>query len=211
MLNISKRIIKQIGAFFIPIKGGGLVGLYQRTIVISSWLLIFSIVMSIVFEWKGTASAWLQLMKNYSLGVACSTLVVIVSAVIQYHSEHQKQRGLMKKAMLTLMYLLDKSREEAVISDLSTIKVLKAFDDFQDCAFDLFWFRSNCEERYLKIIRNTTIIWMAVFQKHHKHQSVSKDDIDFQLVEECISEAAILFCNDFPRDINFFIYLKEYR
>ena len=68
---------------FKPVKGFGTVGMYQRMIVLSSWLILISVIATLVITGIHFENRWLLLASNYAIGIACSSFLVLATSIIQ--------------------------------------------------------------------------------------------------------------------------------
>ena len=143
--DFIKGKLLQLWTYVHPIRGHGLIGVYQRTVVFSTWVLLLSTIISLILEAKESYSHWLEFIKNYSIGISCSALIVLVTSIIQYKGEHQKQLSQLEKTLFTLLDILIKIARDPTLSESFYNKLLNAFDDYQKIAFHMYWFNLDKE------------------------------------------------------------------
>lgn len=65
--------------------------LYKKTLVISYIIFFIVLAISVVIELLNLNLRWLDFFKNYSTGIACSIIVVIVTTYLQFKHEREKK------------------------------------------------------------------------------------------------------------------------
>ena len=149
-----KKVIKQLIAVFRPIKGHGTIGMYQRAIVYSEWVLIVSVTLSVVLEVYNTEhTGWIQFFENYAIGTACSVVIVIVTTLIQFfHFSNQqinKAYSNLDRLQCSLILILDRKKELNGELPLAKYKrMLKPLEEYELLSEELFWFRTKIEKQY---------------------------------------------------------------
>lgn len=142
-----KRFFKQLCAYLKPIKGHGTIGMFQRTIVYSEWVLILSVVISIALECiNKTHGGWIHFFENFAIGIACSDVVVLVTTITQFkHIRNEKfedYNSTLFQFFVVLTYIVD-IKKSGTKEELSTnLKYMcEDIHHYSSLAEELFWFK----------------------------------------------------------------------
>lgn len=88
---MNKSFLYQIKAFFIFCPGRGTVCMLQRIIVLCNWVLLCGTSFSILFEFINQKyGGWWQFLENYTIGIVCSSIIVLFTTLVQFFSERDK-------------------------------------------------------------------------------------------------------------------------
>ena len=81
------RWIRNMFRCLIPVRNRGTVGTIQITLVICVWVMAFFIAVSVILERvKRPDDNWLAFLEAFTIGSACSIVIVIVTTIIQFIS-----------------------------------------------------------------------------------------------------------------------------
>lgn len=190
---------KQFVAYLKPIKGHGTIGMFQRTIVYSEWVLIFSVVVSISLECLNKShEGWIQFFENYAIGTACSVVIVLVTTITQFISERNKEFDVFYNSVIVLfLYFEEASRAKENEYQNTLSKLLDLIKEEADTCSkplkSLFWFKTRIENEYKMVAIKLKILL-------NKQKTYSKMDDLYVSVEEI---------QDCRREITAFIRLLK--
>ncbi len=208
-----KDSFSQLLAYLKPIKGYGTIGMLQRTIVYSEWVLIISVVISIILQcFNINNDGWIQFFENYAIGIACSVVIVIVITVTQFISE---RNGVYNDYYYSLFELL--SHLDLAYSDQKTnnkkslnlmLKLIK--EDLAEntkISQNLYWFNIKKDEQFRRVITKTYYLKLQLIKEIH-NQDVHMEEKDYDgLKKDVIS---LVRMNSSSEDIGIFkLYQSE--
>lgn len=215
-----KKWLKQIITYFKPIKGFGTIGMYQRTIVYSLWVLGICIVLSIFLEFIKGNNTFLGFVETYAIGIACSDVVVIVTSITQFKSERNKKAFdfylWLFKIVAYLNDYLKLEANERVDTNPKYRKIIeqinREFNEFSNHAV-MLWFDNNIMDKYLKIIKQLWDIRFSYDKLFQKSQKTSTECLIDQKDIRTLTQEAYSFFNlikVIEKDLNIFsAFLKD--
>lgn len=181
--NGFMRFFKQIVAYIKPIQGYGTIGMLQRTIVYSEWVLVLTVVLSIILQiFKGDDDGWLQFLENYAIGTACSVVIVIIITITQFVSERNKVYLEYYYSLLNLIIHLELAFSQKTEKNERSLKIMldevkKDLDKNCKLSCELFWFS---QKKDLQFRRLCTITYkLDLYQRkdmHNKDIYMSKEE-----------------------------------
>ena len=184
-----KGFVKQIKAHLVLIKGYGTIRSYQRVIVISTWIMIGGIISSIIISFY-TGYRWITILGDYSIGITCSAIVLLVSTSLQFVGERDRIAydyiRALRKAFLYLSDVIN-NRDHYQGDDFS-----KAYTDlsalFEKCTqpsyTSLYWFDVDTYDSYQWAITGVyyySIRFVGEYEKNPKERI--NDLTDEKLIE----------------------------
>lgn len=99
--------MKQFARYFTPIKGYGTLGMYHWFIILSEWVLVISVVTSVILEINNPKhEGWIQFIENYAIGIACSDVIVLATSIAQFISERNKHAKKFYSSANVISYFL---------------------------------------------------------------------------------------------------------
>ncbi len=193
-----KSFFKQLLAYLKPIKGHGTIGMLQQTIVYSEWVLVVSVISSIVLEFFNTDhGGWIQFFENFAIGIACSDVIVIVTVVIQFLSERDRKLSRYKSSVLIICMYLYEYRKSYINSETENIQVYagelaKGIKQYRDDSIKLFWFNVKTNDQYNKLedCLDGFTLWLYYYEN------------DVYSMEEKEIRECIIFARDFFDSVN---------
>lgn len=159
-----KELFKQLSAYLKPIKGHGTIGMFQRTIVYSEWVLLFSVVISIVLEYINKShEGWIQFFENYAIGIACSVVIVLVTTITQFISERNKEFDDFYNSVFSLIFYFEEASRAKEKDHQNTLSKLLDLikEEADNCSKplnSLFWFKTRIENQYKMVAIKLRII-----------------------------------------------------
>ena len=167
------RFFKQIVAYIKPIQGYGTIGMLQRTIVYSEWVLVLTVVLSIILQiFKGDDDGWLQFLENYAIGTACSVVIVIVITITQFVSERNTVFEEYYYSLLKLIIHLElafshkkEGNEELLKHQLDEVK--NDLDNNCSLSRKLFWFNRKKQKQFFRVCTSTYTLDYAQLKDIH--------------------------------------------
>lgn len=185
---------KQFVAYLKPIKGHGTIGMFQRTIVYSEWVLVVSVISSIVLESFNTGhGGWIQFFENFAIGIACSDVIVIVTVVIQFLSERDRKLSRYKSSVLIICMYLYKYRKAYINSETENTQVYvgelaKGIKQYRDDSIKLFWFNVKTNDQYNKL--DNCLARFTLWLYYYENDVYSMEEKE---IRECITYARDFF------------------
>lgn len=150
-----KRIAIQFGRFFKPIIGYGSLGLYHWFILLSEWVLIASVIASVVFEINNPKhEGWIQFAENYAIGIACSDVIVLFTSIAQFISERNKRAKEFYSSANIISYFLYAFKSDYDSFDKAHSKqfadgLLMHIKQYASESHEqLYWFNKRKDEEY---------------------------------------------------------------
>lgn len=195
-----KKQVKQIKAYFKPIKGYGTIGMYQRTIVYSLWVLVICFLLSIFLELFKGNNTFLGFVETYAIGIACSDVVVIVTSITQFKSERERMVREYYYSVFELvvyLYNLLECKEEGYLIETHDISL--KFEKTESYIASMFWFDKTKQEKYSKVVGNILRIRINYF-KHEKENAskISANFLEKKDVDELTRNADTFFKSVMP-------------
>lgn len=215
-----KKWLKQIITYFKPIKGCGTIGMYQRTIVYSLWVLVICFLLSIFLELFKGKNTFLGFVETYAIGIACSDVVVIVTSITQFKSERNKKAFdfylWLFKIVAYLNNYLELEANERVDTNPKYRKIIeqinRGFNEFSNYA-GILWFDNNIMDKYLKIIKQILNIKLSYDGLIRKNQQKNTECLVEQKDIRTLTKEAYFFFNFIKaveEDLNVFsAFLKD--
>ena len=142
---------------FKPVKGFGTVGMYQRMIVLSNWLILISVIATMVINGFHFENSWLLLTCNYAIGVACSSFLVLATSIIQFTSERNKVLAEFCHAIYRIILLLleaEEKKDNMCVEEyeLAFNRIADAFDNYESVGYSsLYWFDQKIFKEYCQL------------------------------------------------------------
>lgn len=195
-----KKWLKQIITYFKPIKGYGTIGMYQRTIVYSLWVLVICFLLSIFLELFKGNNTFLDFVETYAIGIACSDVVVIVTSITQFKSERERMvREYYYSVFELVAYLYNvlECKEEGYLIETHDISL--KFEKTESYIASMFWFDKTKQEKYSKVVGNILRIRINYF-KHEKENAskISANFLEKKDVDELTRNADAFFKSVMP-------------
>lgn len=206
-----KSFFKQLFAYLKPIKGHGTIGMLQRTIVYSEWVLIFSVIISFILECVNSYhDGWLQYFENFAIGIACSDVIVIVTTFTQFFSERNNTFDVFYNSSFNwICYLYEASYATQLGNQKRVRKFLVLIKkESEICTkplLNLFWFNQKYEYPYE--IAATKLKALII------RQNIFFENDDFnvtpEMIEYCREDIASFFKLIGDKRYQMFDLLKE--
>ena len=77
-----RNTVKNIKMIILPTHIHGTLGMCQRTIAVSIWIVFVLLVLSIILE-SINNNGWIGMLENYCIGIACSSLIVFELNIVR--------------------------------------------------------------------------------------------------------------------------------
>lgn len=207
-----KNKIKNLRAILIsilkPVKKNNALGLCQRTIAYSIWIVIVLSVASIVLEAIHSKSHWISFSQNCLLGVVCSTIVVIVTSILQFKAEQERCIRDYISVLFTFMVLYKKCLIEEDVNQRVCQEIFDCYGDLLDVEFEIVWYNQKKEKQYYNLIRDTLPLETVIMRSKRSNVLEAIKELGVEAYNDAV-KSAIAFSNDYElRNINRFAYLK---
>lgn len=191
MIKKITDIGAQIKHFVLPIKGHSELSAYQNNIVYSVFVFIICFVASLITHFASNQKS--SLLENYLVGIACSIIVVLFTTIIQYSKEHSKlwkEYDELVFQLLIQMALLTDSKNKNMI-EINYDRFVRAYDDFSNLGFSMYWFDLRKENLYLKISTELTRVFLIIEKSDldvkEKLKRIDKGDY-YSVCLECMAQ-----------------------
>ncbi|MBR3391424.1 MAG: hypothetical protein IKG74_02035 [Firmicutes bacterium] len=211
-LKDCRTLIRNV---LIPAKGSAQLILFQKTIAVCLLLLFFSVICSVIIEiiHVGRINAvphWLILCQNYLIGISCSALVVVVSALIQFKFEQNNAYSNYKSVLhscLSLVHIELTSPSATQKERLKCINYISSLhDNYNDIAYRLFWYSPRKSREYGELTRKMIAISSAMSNYFMERKADACLNVSAESFNEVIDIAIAFFNDDFETKL--FQYLK---
>lgn len=191
-----KDFIRFIKNVLLPQKSSSYLAVFQKTIAVCLWIVLLSVIGAVVIEAIQIESHWLSFLENILVGVSCSAFVVIVSAYLQFVSEHSK---LYRKHNAALNYFLANVYFEietpSETHDFRSWRIEKLKSDrreYADICLDLIWYDPVKERLFRDLLGKVFRIIFAVDNFCLTEQSLEKIDVSPKSFNETVDAAIAL-------------------
>ena len=186
-----KDSFSQLLAYLKPIKGHGTIGMLQRTIVYSEWVLMLSVVISIALECINQShEGWIQFFENYAIGTACSVVIVLVTTITQFvnirNEKFDELVSALFKMFSTLEFSFDIKKSRSNEKLYNMLNFLS--EDIRNCdslVCELFWFK----RKYNKPFSRLSLKLLLLTTNLHKEYPPKDIYVDEKEVKRCIIQA----------------------
>lgn len=138
--------------------------LYKSTIIVSLAVTIITLATSILCEKFIFPHA--LFVQNYSIGLTCSLIVVIITAALQYQYEHERLWKEYRTSLRQLIFIVgliypvsDDTLPGEFFDDLYS-KAQKAFDNFRSINAELIWFSRKKAQKQEKVYDHFLSLWL---------------------------------------------------
>lgn len=177
-----RNTVKNIKMIILPTHIHGTLGMCQRTIAVSIWIVFVLLVLSIILE-SINNNGWIGMLENYCIGIACSTLVVIVTVVIQFKNEQFRAVRDYNDFLLQILCLVQKTLKRVNNKNLkiSPNEIQRRYEDlFQmlsdyiDIAPTLYWYDHNIYNDHMRLYLELTMIYVKLT---HDDRNQSKEQL----------------------------------
>ena len=153
------------------VKGRGNVGTLQNIVVICIWITIISLLLSVlsfIFD-----NRICNLIGNYFMGIFCSSIVALITTIIQFCRERNLRWKEFNNIVFRLTIALykystcdEKSTEDDILRNYDVLK--DCIDDFYDFGNTLYWFNNRKEDLYNVLMIKLTFIVTVIFVNYEK-------------------------------------------
>lgn len=194
--------------------------MYQRTIVYSLWVFVISVVISVVIELSKGDNSFLNFLEMFSVGIACSDIVVIITTVTQFKAERDRKLFDFYLWVFNIVAYFNNYFEleenDRIAQTPKYKKIIKQISDTLDMFSKyntMFWFSINIEDEYLKIIKQLWDIRFSYDKLFQKSQKKSTECLIDQKDIRTLTQEAYSFFNlikVIEKDLNIFsAFLKD--
>ena len=207
-----KNKIKNLRAILIsilkPVRKNNALGLYQRTIAYSIWIIFLLSVASIVLEAIQSNCHWVSFFENCLIGVVCSTIVVIVTSILQFKAEQERCIKDYISVLFTFMALYEKCLTDESVNQRVCQEIFNCYGDLIDVEYEVVWYNQKKEKQYFDLIRKTLRLETVFMPSKRGNVLDAIKELGVEAYNDAV-ESAIVFSKDYElRDINRFAYLK---
>ena len=179
-----KRVFKYLKLYLVPLsKKYGVIGMYQRLIVYCLLTLIISLVASIVIELyhMSNASLHITFFQNYMIGIACSSFLALITAIVQFITTREKiwldYTNTLFKLYQSLISITNKNNSHTNLNSETFLNSLNSlnneFSNHNNNRF-LFWFSIDKNERFLELEKEITLLHVTFITSENPKTSFSK-------------------------------------
>ena len=153
------------------VRGRGNVGTLQNIVVICIWITIISLLLSVLsFIFNNRIC---NLIGNYFMGIFCSSIVALITTIIQFCRERNHRWKEFNNIVFRLTIALykystcdEKSTEDDILRNYDVLK--DCIDDFYDFGNTLYWFNNIKENLYNVMMIKLTFIVTVIFLNYEK-------------------------------------------
>ncbi len=187
------RLIKNIT---LPQKSNSCLSVFQKTIAVCLWIVLLSVIGAVAIVATQFKSHWLSFLENILVGVSCSAFVVIVSAYLQFVSEHSKMYHKHNAALNSFLFNvsieIELPSQTPESRSWSIAKITSALRDYQDIFLDLIWYDPYKERKYRELLGKVFPIIHAVDLFRHTERSLIRLDVSPEAFNETVDAAIAL-------------------
>lgn len=208
IMNKIKNLRATLISILKPVRKNNALGLYQRTIAYSIWIVFVFSVASIVLEATQPHCHWITFLENCLMGIVCSTIVVIVTSVLQFKSEQERCIREYISVLFTFLALYGTCLSGEDVNQRVCQEIFNCYGDLIDVEYEVVWYNQKKEKQYLDLIRKTLRLETVIMRSKRGNVLDAIKGLGIEAYNEAV-ESAILFSKDYElRDINRFEYLK---
>ena len=210
--SITIHILKSL---LVPSTQGGPLANYQSIIAIGIWTLIICGTFSLVIHsFSNEPSSICSLLVQFSVGIFCSMLVMIITSYLQFKNTRDEMLGDFCNTvfLLTSMYKKTMDLTGVIRSNMVEFysnKIVEEKDNYDKVAFKFFWFSKKKSDAHLEVVRNI----LSMVRKLNVILEKKKDDTDRtknkEILDNIVENMIILSENYYPDQINLFKHWIE--
>lgn len=179
--------------------------LYKRTIIVSIWIFVISLTISIALKIFIPENDTISFIQNYIIGITCSILVVIITTFLQYKSEYERVMSeftsILRQLILNLLVALsyqEKDAEELLCKEIID-KIKEDCDKLNQLNKSFCCFNKKLYQKYVELVKIIYKLYIPILSNSSdSYYDMLKDKIDYSTYIE-LAQKSYEFIDD---DVN---------
>lgn len=194
-----------LSSLLIPAKNSDVLSLHQKTIAISIWIILILLLVSTAIEVINIRNHWLVFTENLMIGIVCSSVVVVVTAFLQFKAEQEKR---IKEYNLAVYKLLSCVRACLFESNISFSKeqdlldsLYEERDRYIDTGLELRWYNSRKMHEYYDVIIHVLPFLIPLLEKSPVRSLADyQEKVTTQMYSDAVNSAIAFSADYVPKD-----------
>lgn len=158
--------------------------LYKRTIIVSIWIFIILLTISVVLKIFIPGNDTISFIQNYIIGITCSILVVIITTFLQYKSEYERVMSeftsILRQLILNLLVALsyqEKDADEWLCKEIVD-KIKEDCDKLNQLNKSFCCFNKKLYQKYVELVKIIYKLYIPILS--------NSDDSNYEMLKEKI-------------------------
>ncbi len=158
--------------------------LYKRTIIVSIWIFIILLTISVVLKIFIPGNDTISFIQNYIIGITCSILVVIITTFLQYKSEYERVMSeftsILRQLILNLLVALsyqEKDADEWLCKEIID-KIKEDCDKLNQLNKSFCCFNKKLYQKYVELVKIIYKLYIPILS--------NSDDSNYDMLKEKI-------------------------
>lgn len=158
--------------------------LYKRTIIVSVWIFIILLTISVVLKIFIPGNDTISFIQNYIIGITCSILVVIITTFLQYKSEYERVMSeftsILRQLILNLLVALsyqEKDADEWLCKEIVD-KIKEDCDKLNQLNKSFCCFNKKLYQKYVELVKIIYKLYIPILS--------NSDDSNYEMLKEKI-------------------------
>ena len=172
-LTKMQMVLGYIRNIFIPTKSKCVLGLYQKTITISIYVILALSMFAIMLESIEIKSHWFLFFENCMIGVVCSTIVVVITSILQFKTEQPKyidaHNGALLDFVIQVSMRIEKQDNPNGLPNKDNLE--DVFREYIDTVCNLVWYNPQREKEFNNVLKGVLSFASIVY---------NTDNIDYE-------------------------------
>lgn len=160
--------------------------LYKRTIIVSIWIFIILLTISIALKIFIPENDIISFIQNYIIGITCSILVVIITTFLQYKSEYERVMSeftsILRQLILNLLVALSYQEKDAAELLCKEIidKIKEDCDKLNQLNKSFCCFNKKLYQKYVELVKIIYKLYIPILSNSNdSYYDMLKDKIDY--------------------------------
>lgn len=190
--------------------------LYKRTIIVSIWIFIILLTISIALKIFIPENDIISFIQNYIIGITCSILVVIITTFLQYKSEYERVMSeftsILRQLILNLLVALSYQEKDAAELLCKEIidKIKEDCDKLNQLNKSFCCFNKKLYQKYVELVKIIYKLYIPILSNSNdsyydmlqgkidyptyielaqKSYEFIDDDVNKKMIDELIKDA----------------------
>lgn len=179
--------------------------LYKRTIIVSIWIFIILLTISIALKIFIPENDIISFIQNYIIGITCSILVVIITTFLQYKSEYERVMSeftsILRQLILNLLVALSYQEKDAAELLCKEIidKIKEDCDKLNQLNKSFCCFNKKLYQKYVELVKIIYKLYIPILSNSNdSYYDMLQDKIDYPTYIE-LAQKSYEFIDD---DVN---------
>lgn len=160
--------------------------LYKRTIIVSIWIFIILLTISVVLKIFIPENDTISFIQNYIIGITCSILVVIITTFFQYKSEYERVMSeftsILRQLILNLLVALsyqEKDVDEWLCKEIID-KIKEDCDKLNQLNKSFCCFNKKLYQKYVELVKIIYKLYIPILSNSDdSYYDMLKEKIDY--------------------------------